>query len=94
MTYEFTNQFLKDIKRFGKNKKLIHLLGAKIKETNLADSIDGISGLQIIRGTAIHFRFKIRTETTIYRIGIKKLKKVIWFACIDSNKKRFYKRFP
>ncbi len=94
MVYEFTNQFLKDAKRFHKDSKFVHLLGAKINETLNANSIEGIAGLQLIRGTFVHYRFKIKTDSSVYRVGIKSLKKVIWFACVDSNKKRFYKRFP
>lgn len=94
MEYEFTNQFLKDLKRFRKDARFLQHLGAKINHTFKTESIDKIDGLEPIRGTTIHYRFKIKTDTFIYRIGIKRLKKIIWFACIDNNKKRFYKRFP
>jgi len=94
MEYEFTKQFLRDVKRFHRDDKFVHHLGAKINHTFNAVSIDKIDGLVSIRGTAVHYRFKIKTDKCVYRIGIKRLKKIIWFACIDNNKKRFYKRFP
>lgn len=94
MECEFTKQFLKDIKSFQKDSKLVPLLGAKINQTLKANSISEVQGLQLIRGTSVHYRFKIKTDIFIYRVGIKKLKKVIWFTCIDNHKKRFYKRFP
>jgi hypothetical protein len=94
MEYKLTNQFLKDVKSFGGDNNFVHLLAAKIKETVTATSFDQLDGLVSIRGTSAHYRFKIKTDKTIYRIGIKRFKKVVWFACIDNNKKRFYKRFP
>ena len=94
MEYESTNQFLRDLNRYKHDKKFIHLIGARINETISVSSLEMIHGLEPIRGTTSHYRFKIKTEKFIYRVGIKRLKKVIWFSCADSNKKRFYKRFP
>lgn len=94
MEYEFTRQFAKDLKSYTDDKSFLQTIGKRVNETNRADSINEIHGLKDIRGTTAHFRFKIKTNKAIYRIGIKLLKNVIWFACIDNNKKRFYKRFP
>jgi hypothetical protein len=94
MDYEFTNEFLKDLKHFGPDSKFLQQLEAKINHTFNVTSIGRIDGFVPIRGTTTHYRFKIKTDKTIYRIGVKRIKKVIWFACIDNNKKRFYKRFP
>ncbi len=73
MECEFTNQFLKDSRRFQKDSKLVHLLGAKINETIKAKSVKSIGGLQLIRGTKVHYRFKIKTDKHVYRVGIKRL---------------------
>ena len=94
MDYEFTNEFLKDLKRFRPDRKLLQNLEAKINHTYNSASIEQLDGFIRIRGTTTHYLFKIKTNKTIYRIGVKRIKKVIWFACIDNNKKRFYKRFP
>ena len=94
MESEFTNKYLRDLKSYKKDRELIHLLGAKINEAVKSNSIEDVNGLVLIRGTTVHYRFKIKSGKIIYRIGIKHLKNTIWFACIDNNKKRFYKRFP
>lgn len=77
MEYEFTKQFLKDLKHFRHDVKFVHHLGAKINHAFKASSIDNIDGIELIRGTSVHYRFKIKTDTFIYRIGIKRIKKVI-----------------
>ena len=94
MEYEFTKQFAGDLRRYKTDQQFIHSIGKRINETIVALSIVDIHGLSQIRGITVHYRFKIKTKEAVYRIGIKRLKKVIWFACIDNDKKRFYKRFP
>ncbi len=94
MEYELTNQFLRDIRRYKTDKTFVRAIGARINETISAKELNDIHGLVLIRGTTAHFRFKIRSGNTTYRIGIKKLKNVIWFACVENNKSRFYKGFP
>lgn len=94
MDYEFTNEFLKDLKRFRSDQRLLQHLEAKINHTYNSISIEELNGFVPIRGTTTHYRFKIKTNKSIYRIGVRRIKKVIWFACIDNDKKRFYKRFP
>ena len=94
MEYEFSDKFIRDLKSFRHDKEFVHLLGAKINETIKAKSLKNIGGLVSIRKTKVHYRLKIKSSKEIYRIGLKLLNNVIWFSCIDSNKKRFYKRFP
>lgn len=80
MEFEFTKQFIRVLKKYEHDKQFVRSIGKRINEANVAVSIVNIHGLEIIRGTSIHFRFKIKAQSSVYRIGIKKLKKVIWFA--------------
>lgn len=93
MDYKLTDGFIKDTKSYGHDRDFLHLVAGKIKETVKAKSFEDISGLVHIRGRETHYRFKIKTRKTIYRIGIKVLGNTIWFARLDNDKKRFYKRF-
>ncbi len=95
MEYEFTNQFVKDLKRFATNKVLLNIVAKKIQHVAKADSLDDITELIAIRKTTSHYRIKIKLpDKTKYRIGIKVLRKTVWFACLENDKKRFYKNFP
>ena len=58
MGYEFTNQFSKDLKRYGKDEQFLHSIGKRINETIAASSIVTIHGLAGIRGTTVHYPLK------------------------------------
>jgi len=75
MEYEFTNQFSIDLKRYRRDKLFIHSIGKIINETIVALFIENIHGLDSIRETSVHYRFKIKTKDAVYRVGIKRLKK-------------------
>jgi len=95
MEYEYTKKFKKDLLRYKTNEELIHILGKKIQHIAKTTSTKDIHELVTIRKTKAHYRIKIKiSESEIYRIGIAVLKNKVWVACIDKDKKRFYKRFP
>jgi hypothetical protein len=95
MEYEYTNKFVRDLKRYQNNKDLIHIIGQKINLVIKVKSAKEIIELVPIRKTTSRYRIKIKfSKEKVYRIGIVILKNTVWFACIDDNKKRFYKRFP
>ncbi|HTA26251.1 MAG TPA: hypothetical protein VK809_00570 [Bacteroidia bacterium] len=85
---------MKDAKSFDDDSEFVHLLAVKVKHITKVASMEDIDGLVPIRKTTTNYRFKIKTNKSTYRVGIKRIKKIIWLACIDNNKKRFYKRFP
>lgn len=94
MEYEYTKKFEKDLQRYKNNPALIRIIGKKIKHIIRSASIDEIQELVPIRKKISRYRIKIRlAENRIFRIGIVVLKNTVWFACIDKDKKRFYKRF-
>ena len=93
MEYALTKSFNKDTESYKYDSEFLRMLAGKVNEINKADSFEDITGLVHIRGRATHYRFKIKTRKTTYRIGIKLLSNVVWFARLDNDKKRFYKRF-
>lgn len=93
MEYEFTKSFDKDLESYKHDREFLRLLGGKVNEIGRANSFEDITGLVPIRGRETHYRFKIKTRKTTYRVGIKLLTNRIWFARLDKDKRRFYKRF-
>ena len=93
MEYEYTKGFLKDITSYKHDKEFLHLLGAKVNEIQKSSAFHDISGIVPIRGRETHYRFKIKTRKTTYRVGIKLLSNTAWLSRLDNDKKRFYKRF-
>lgn len=95
MEYEYSNKFLKDLERYKNKRQLLNIIGRKVQHIKKAESTNEIHELVSIRKTKSHYRIKIKlSEKEVYRVGIVILKKTIWFACIDKDKRRFYKRFP
>ncbi len=95
MELKFSKKFIRQLERFQYDKKLYRLLAAKIKFIESASSESEISELVQIRKTNTRFRIKIKiSNRIIYRVGINILHNKIWFACIENDKKRFYKQFP
>ncbi|MBI3501110.1 MAG: hypothetical protein HY063_04885 [Bacteroidetes bacterium] len=93
MEYELTKGFIKDARKYKHDHELSALLEARIKETAKAATLENLSGIVPIRGRDTHYRFKLKTRNATYRIGIKLLSNIIWFARLDKDKRRFYKRF-
>lgn len=95
MELKFSNKFTRQLKQYKNEKKLFQNLASKIKHIKSAVSISEITELVKIRKTSIHYRIRIKiSERKVYRIGIIILHRTIWFACIENDKKRFYKQFP
>lgn len=93
MEYEFTKSFDKDTQSYKHDREFLRMLGGKVNEIDSANSFEDIRGLVPIRGRETHYRFKIKTRKTTYRVGIKLLGNKVWLARLDNEKKRFYKRF-
>jgi hypothetical protein len=95
MEYEYAKKYLKDLRRYKNNKALLSIVAKKIQHISKAKSLGEITELVAIRKTKSYYRIKIKlSENNVYRIGIAVLKNTIWFACIENDKKRFYKKFP
>ena len=74
---------------------MIRIIGEKVNHIIKVESAEEIHELVSIRKTTSRYRIKIKlSDEEVYRIGIVILKNTVWFACIDVNKRRFYKRFP
>ena len=67
MEYKLTNQFLKDTKFFADDTEFVHLLAVKVKHITKVASIEDVDGLVPIRKTSTNYRFKLKTNRTIYR---------------------------
>lgn len=77
------------------NKDLISIVAKKIQHVSKAKTLEDITELVTIRKTTSHYRIKIKLpDKSVYRMGIKVLKNTVWFACLENDKKNFYKKFP
>ena len=95
MVLKYSRKFISQFKKYDDDKKLLQLIGKKINHVKTVSSASEISELVPIRKTNSHYRIKFKiTEKIIYRIGISILDNTVWFACIEKDKKRFYKQFP
>jgi hypothetical protein len=95
MELKYTNKFFRDLKRLKNDKTLIYTIAKKANNIKAASSIKEIHELIRIRKTQAHYRIKIKiSDKLVYRIGVVAIKNTVWFACINNDKKRFYKGFP
>ena len=94
MEYEYTNRYERDLLRYKHIEELIHSIGKKVLHVTKIDWIDEMQEAVALRKKTSRYRIKIKlSEDEVYRIGIIVLKNTVWFASIDKDKKRFYKRF-
>jgi hypothetical protein len=95
MELKYSNRFVRQLKQYRQDEKLFLLLGKKIKHIQSVDAAADISELVRIRKTTAHYRIKIKiSERVVYRVGIAIHNNAVWFACIENDKKRFYRQFP
>ena len=92
---KFSRKFIRQLRQYKDDEKLLHILAKKIKHIESVSSADGINELVRLRKTSAHFRIKIKlSDKLVYRIGISILHNVVWLASIENDKKRFYRQFP
>lgn len=95
MELKFSKKFVRQLEEYKNDEKLFQILSKKIKYFESVSEPAAIHELVQIRKTTAHFRIKIKiSDKKVYRIGISILKRVIWLACIENDKRRFYKQFP
>jgi hypothetical protein len=95
MDIKYSRKFIRQLKQYKEDEELLQYLAKKIKHIRTASAVSEIYELVPIRKTTSHYRIKVKiSERIVYRVGIKILRRVIWFASIESDKKRFYKQFP
>lgn len=95
MELKYSRKFIRQLTQYRQDKNLAHVLARKIKHIEKVSVAAEINELVQIRKTSTHYRIKIKiSEKSVYRIGIKILNNRVWFACIEKDKKRFYKQFP
>ncbi len=95
MEVKYSRKFVRQLNQYKQDEKLLQAIAKKIKHFQSVTSTIGIHELVQIRKTSAHYRIKIKLSNRIvYRIGISILHNAIWFACIEKDKKRFYRQFP
>ena len=95
MELRFSKKFVRQLKKYDGDEKLMQLLAKKIKHVQSVSASSAISELVPIRKTASHYRIKFKiSDLTVYRLGLQCYHNTVWFACIEKDKKRFYKQFP
>ena len=95
MELKYSKKFVRQLKEYKNDEHFFQILSKKIKHFESVSAISEIHELVQIRKTTVHYRIKIKvSDKKVYRIGISIFKHVIWLACIENDKKRFYKQFP
>jgi mRNA-degrading endonuclease RelE of RelBE toxin-antitoxin system len=72
---------------------LLIALREKIEQLEKAPDITHITGLKLLRGYQTHYRIKVITDRTSYRIGALIRGNTIWLVRFLSRK-RIYQLFP
>lgn len=95
MEIKYSRKFIRQLNQYRQDEKLLHTLTKKIKHIQSVSSPADIHELVQIRKTSAHYRIKVKiSERIVYRIGISIFHNAIWLACIEKDKKRFYRQFP
>ena len=84
--------FMKDLERV-RNKEIKFLLNEKLNQIEKAATTSNITGLKLLRGFKTHYRIKVDSETSKYRIGAIIRKEKIWLVRF-LPRKEIYLDFP
>ena len=84
--------FLRDLDRV-RSKEIKLLLDEKLNQIEKATTVSNITGLKQLRGFKTHYRIKVDSESSKYRIGAIIRKEKIWLVRF-LPRKAIYLEFP